>query len=80
MVRALARLADSRQATVGQLAVAWVLAAPGVQVAIVGSRRPAHLDESVRALDLRLGPDNLADIDRIMTVAVPVRGPAPEGM
>jgi hypothetical protein len=34
-------------ATIGQLAVAWVLAHPAVQVAIVGARTPAHLDAAV---------------------------------
>jgi aryl-alcohol dehydrogenase-like predicted oxidoreductase len=67
-------------ATIGQLAVAWVLAHPAVQVAIVGARTPAHLAESAVALDLELGPDDLAEIDRIMAAAVPAGGPTPEGM
>jgi aryl-alcohol dehydrogenase-like predicted oxidoreductase len=60
--------------------VAWVLANPAVQVAIVGARTPAHLDESVGALDLRLGQDDRGEIDQLMTAAVPVGGPSPEGM
>jgi hypothetical protein len=65
---------------IGQLAVAWVLAHPVVQVAIVGARTPAHLDESADAADLRLSQADLAEIDRIMAAAVPVGGPSPEGM
>jgi aryl-alcohol dehydrogenase-like predicted oxidoreductase len=60
--------------------VAWVLANPAVQVAIVGSRTPAHLRESLGALDLTLGHSELAEINCIMSAAVPVGGPSPEGM
>jgi aryl-alcohol dehydrogenase-like predicted oxidoreductase len=46
----------------------------------LGARTPAHLAESLGALNLTLGPDDLAEIDRIMVGAVPVGGPTPEGM
>ena len=80
VVAALSRFAAGRGATVAQLAVAWVLANPAVQVAIVGSRTPAHLQESVGALDLTLSQGDLAEIDQIMAAAVPTGGPSPEGM
>jgi aryl-alcohol dehydrogenase-like predicted oxidoreductase len=80
VVAALRRFAADRGATISQLAVAWVLAHPAVQVAIVGARTPAHLDESAGAAELRLSKDDLAEIDRIMAAAVPVGGPTPEGM
>ena len=72
--------AACRGATIGQLAVAWVLANPAVQVAIVGARTPAHLDQSLGALDLTLSQTDLAEIDQIMAAAVPVGGATPEGM
>jgi aryl-alcohol dehydrogenase-like predicted oxidoreductase len=80
VVATLRRFAADRGATVSQLAVAWVLANPAVQVAIVGARTAAHLDESVGALGLRLGQDDLGEIDQIMASAVSVGGPTPEGM
>jgi aryl-alcohol dehydrogenase-like predicted oxidoreductase len=80
VVAALRAFAAEHRATTAQLAVAWVLSHPAVQVAIVGARTPAHLAESLDALDLTLGQDDLAEIDRIMTAAVPVGGPTPEGM
>jgi aryl-alcohol dehydrogenase-like predicted oxidoreductase len=79
VVGELRRFAEERDATIGQLAVAWVLASPAVQVAIVGSRRRAHLEETVGALDIDLGKEALAQIDKIMSGAVPLRAPAPEG-
>ena len=57
-----------------------MLAYSAVQVAIVGSRTPAHLEESLGALDLTLSQGDLAEIDRIMAAAVPLGGPSPEGM
>jgi aryl-alcohol dehydrogenase-like predicted oxidoreductase len=80
VVAALRAFAARRGATIAQLAVAWVLANPAVQVAIVGARTPAHLAESLGALDLTLGQADLAEIDRIMAAARPVGGPTPEGM
>jgi aryl-alcohol dehydrogenase-like predicted oxidoreductase len=80
VVAALRAFAADRGATVAQLAVAWVLARPAVQVAIVGARTPAHLTESLGALDLTLSQADLAEIDTIVAAAVPVGGPTPEGM
>jgi aryl-alcohol dehydrogenase-like predicted oxidoreductase len=80
VVAALGRFAADRGATIAQLAVAWVLAHPAVQVAIVGAPTPAHLAESLGAVDLALGHAELAEIDQIMAAAVPVGGPTPEGM
>ncbi len=61
------------------LAVAWTLANPAVDVTIVGARRPGHLQEIAGAADLRLTPDVMAEIARILDAAAPVRGPSPEG-
>jgi hypothetical protein len=38
------------------------------------------LDETAGAAELRLSQDDLTEIDRIMSAAVPVGGPSPEGM
>jgi aryl-alcohol dehydrogenase-like predicted oxidoreductase len=40
-----------------QVAVAWVLAQPGITAAIVGASRPEQLDESLKAVDVTLEPD-----------------------
>jgi hypothetical protein len=76
IVTALRRFAADRGTTISQLAVAWVLAHPAVQVAIVGARTPAHLAERVGALDLTLSQGDLAEIDHITASAVPIGGSA----
>jgi aryl-alcohol dehydrogenase-like predicted oxidoreductase len=77
-VRVLDAIARQRGRRVGQLAIAWTLANPAVHVAIVGSRRAAHVDDAVGALDLRLDCDDLACIDAVVANAVAVAGPSPE--
>ena len=79
VVAAPGRSAADRGATTAQLAVAWVLAHPAAQVAIAGSRTPAHLEESLGALDLTLSQGDLAEIDSIMAPRYRSAAP-PEGM
>jgi methylglyoxal reductase len=54
-----ARARDAGVSTV-QLALAWLLAQPGVTAAITGSRDPAHVRENVAAATLALPPEVLA--------------------
>jgi aryl-alcohol dehydrogenase-like predicted oxidoreductase len=79
-VRELERFAGDRGHTVGQLAIAWALANPSVDVAIVGARRASHIEDSVGALELRLTSEDMTEIDRLMSGAVAVAGPSPEAM
>jgi aryl-alcohol dehydrogenase-like predicted oxidoreductase len=80
VVDKLATFATDRDMSLAELAVAWTLAHPAVQVTIVGARDPEHLTDSTDAADVKLGADDLAAIDRIMAGSVAVRGPSPEGM
>jgi aryl-alcohol dehydrogenase-like predicted oxidoreductase len=80
VVAELEAFAADRNLSLAELAVAWTLAHPAIQVAIMGARTPEHLHDSAAAADVKLEDDDLWEIDRIMTSAVPVRGPAPEGM
>jgi aryl-alcohol dehydrogenase-like predicted oxidoreductase len=59
--------------------VARTLARRGIDVAIVGTRNPTHVEDAVRAAALQLDDDALARIDTIMYEAVPLSGPTPEG-
>jgi aryl-alcohol dehydrogenase-like predicted oxidoreductase len=62
-VRALAD--DARGCTPAQLALAWVLARGEHVVPIPGTRRIANLDDNLGALDVRLGAQDLADIEAV---------------
>ena len=47
------------------VALAWLLHQPAVTAPIVGPRTMEQLDESMRALEVTLGPDELARLDEI---------------
>ena len=63
-----------------QLAIAWVLANPAVDVAIIGARHPKQLTDTTPAADVELSGQTLQEIATIMKDAVPTGGPSPEAM
>jgi aryl-alcohol dehydrogenase-like predicted oxidoreductase len=80
IVDTLADFARQRDATVSQLAVAWVLGQRGVHVAIVGARSSQHIETSLGAADLELTEGDLAEIERITADAVQIGLATPEGI
>ena len=80
IVRNLERFATERGTTVARLAIAWTLANPAVQVAIVGARTAAQIAATAPAAELHLTLEDLARIDEITRDEVPVGGPTPEGV
>ena len=54
---ALAKVAEARGAPLAQVALAWVLAQPGITAPIVGVSRPEQLADALAALDLALSDD-----------------------
>src|SRR3954453_21580091 len=65
-VRALEKFAANRGVTVSQLPIAWTLANPAVDVAIVGARQVGHIEDSLRAVDISLTDSDLDEIETIM--------------
>lgn len=80
VVEHLKRLAAREGMTVAQLAIAWVLAQPAIDVAIVGAKKPKQLEQSALAGEIHLTQETLQEIEHIMRKAVPIGGSAPEGM
>jgi len=84
VVEQLKRLAEHEGMAVAQLAIAWVLARgkskPAIDVAIIGARNPEQLEQTAPAGEIHLTQATLQEIERIMREAVPIGGPAPEGM
>ena len=79
-VEELKKFAEERGGTVVQLAIAWTLANPAVDVAIVGARNPEHIEGSAPAAEFELSEKDLREIENIMQGAVAVGGPSPEGV
>jgi aryl-alcohol dehydrogenase-like predicted oxidoreductase len=64
-------LADQREVTPAQLALAWVLAKGEDSVPIPGTKRVAYLEENVGASEVELSPGDLAELDQtVATTAV----------
>ena len=77
-VRGLERLAAKHDASVSQLAIAWTLSNPAVQVAIVGARKAEHIEEAIQATNLELDALDFEVIADIISGAVAVTVPVPE--
>jgi Predicted oxidoreductases (related to aryl-alcohol dehydrogenases) len=79
---ALRPIAARHDSTVSAVAIAWVLAWPGVTAAIAGARAPEQIDGWISAAKLRLTPDDLEEIagaiEQTGAGSGPVR-PASEG-
>jgi aryl-alcohol dehydrogenase-like predicted oxidoreductase len=58
-VEQLQRFFEPRGKSIVQVAIAWVLAQPGITSAIVGASRPEQLDESLAAVNLTLDAEEL---------------------
>jgi len=80
VVRDLTAFAAIRDATVAQLAIAWTLANPAVDVAIVGARSAEQIRQTTPGADLQLSSEDLAQIESMLRDEVAVGGPAPEAM
>ncbi len=70
----MARVAARHEATIGAVAVRWVLDQPGVSAAIVGARHAGHLPATLAAAALRLSPADHADL-----AAAVAEAPGPSG-
>ena len=66
LVEEVKALAATKRCTPAQLALAWVLAHGDDIIPIPGTKRRRYLEENLGALEIRLTPDDLAQLDRIL--------------
>ena len=64
LVEALRKVAESRGASVAQVAIAWVMAQGSDIVPLIGARRRDRLAEALGALEIGLSADDIAAIER----------------
>lgn len=67
VVELLQQIAVKKEATPAQIAIAWVLAQKPWIVPIPGSRKLERLDENLGALQIKLSPADLQEIDTAMS-------------
>jgi aryl-alcohol dehydrogenase-like predicted oxidoreductase len=65
LVAVITKMAEAKRCTPSQLALAWLVAQGEDVVPIPGTKRVAFLEENVRAMEVRLTGEELAEIDRI---------------
>ena len=58
-------IAQQHQASVAQVALAWVLAKPFVATVLLGASKLAQLEDNLRSCDLKLSAAELAELDQI---------------
>ena len=69
VVAVVKRVAGKYAATPAQIALAWVLAQGDDLVPIPGTKRRTYLEENLRAQDVHLDTDDLADLDGVAALA-----------
>ncbi len=80
LVRSLEEIARERHCTLGQLALAWLLARGGDIVPIPGTKRKERLLENIGALSVKLTADDLAQISNSIPVGAAAGLRYPEGL
>ncbi len=68
LVHKIREIADRKNATPGQLALAWVLAKGEDVVPIPGTKRRKYLEENAAAVDIRLTADDVAELEAVVPV------------
>jgi len=64
IVEQVARVAEARGVPRAQIALAWLVSRPAVTAPIIGATRPEHIDDAVAALDIRLTPEEIGQLEK----------------
>ena len=65
IVDLLAQIAEEKNASVAQIALAWLLHKPGVTSVIVGARKEEHLIDNLGAANIVLSDEEMAQLDDV---------------
>jgi 1-deoxyxylulose-5-phosphate synthase len=82
VIEAVASVARQRGVAPAQIAIAWLLAQPGLTAPIVGATKASHLEDPVKAIDTKLEAEELAQLEGAYETQPPLpvyfRPPPPE--
>lgn len=65
VIDVLERIASARDATIAQVALAWILAKPWVTSILVGASRMSQLEDNLQAIKIELSADEITELDAI---------------
>jgi aryl-alcohol dehydrogenase-like predicted oxidoreductase len=71
VIDALKEVASRHGASPARTALAWVLAKPAVSSVIVAARKPEHLEDNIKAVDLKLTQEDMKLLDDVSDPGVP---------
>jgi aryl-alcohol dehydrogenase-like predicted oxidoreductase len=63
-IASIGAIAERLGVPMGDLALAWLLHQPAVASVLVGASRPDQVERNVRAAEIELSPETLAELDR----------------
>lgn len=66
ILQKLGEFAHGRDLTLSQLGVAWLLHQPAMTAPIIGASKPEQVQENVKAAEVKLSSDDLAQLDNIL--------------
>ncbi|HYA16234.1 MAG TPA: aldo/keto reductase [Bryobacteraceae bacterium] len=69
IVDVLSAVAARREATVAQVALAWLLHQPVVTSVIIGAKKQSQLKDNLGAVDVKLEPEDLDEINRVSALS-----------
>ena len=69
IIDVLVRIAAGRGVSAAQVAIAWLLARPVTTSVIIGARKLSQLDDNLKAVELTLSAEELAELDAVSRLA-----------
>lgn len=67
VVEAVQQIAEEREQSMAQIAMAWVLSKPVVAAPIVGATKPHHLNDAAASVDIHLSDDEIRRLEEPYT-------------
>jgi aryl-alcohol dehydrogenase-like predicted oxidoreductase len=69
IIETMQAIAKEKEATVAQIALAWLLHQPSVTSVIIGAKKADQLKDNLAAVDVKLGVEELAKLDKVSQLA-----------
>lgn len=69
IIEGMQEIAKERQATVAQIALAWLLHQPAVTSVIIGAKKPGQLKDNLAAVDVKLEAADLEKLNKLSELA-----------
>jgi aryl-alcohol dehydrogenase-like predicted oxidoreductase len=69
IIEAMQEIAKEKQATVAQIALAWLLHQPSVTSVIIGAKKESQLKDNLASIDVKLEAADLEELDKVSALS-----------